>query len=199
MQASIPNSGPNNVKVRLQYQMILWTFALVFTLGAISFLVLVQPPQSLAAAYASASKLKAGATRVPASLGTNLVGAFTTTTPETISANDKNQAMDLEINCAGNQLKEVSEKISQVRILGSACSKVHDAFATSEILNEANGFTATVFFREAGNGPDQSRNSKLSQFSTDYITLAAGENKIRILHTFKKGTREIREYIVRRL
>lgn len=151
--------------------MIIWTSVLVLGLGAVSFFVMVQPPRSLTMKSAGAKKKL----RTPASAKELTALAV---------APDKNQVIDLQLEC-DQPAVEFPSTISQVRLIGKACGQFSD-FATTEIRNEANGYAATVFYPREGT------------FSSDYVTLSDGANKIRILHVFKRGGREERGLVINR-
>lgn len=158
-----------------QKQMIFWTGAIVFLMSVISFFVLVQPPAHL---QASIPPHALSSLRQPASL-TEVEGS--------IQANAKNQAIDVSVPCEGESTIDLPSTVSQVRLMGSAChAKNAGEFVSSEIRNEANGFSATVFYPKA------------KTYSTDYMTLSSGTNRIKIVHQLSKGGREAREFVVQR-
>ena len=138
--------------------------------------------------------------RSPASVATSLAGSFESSAAIRLM-NDKDQALEIEIGCADYgtevQKKEIDAKVSHVRLTGVACpsalnrksatAKSSSEIVSSEIRNDSNGFTATVFY------------PKLNKFTTDYIGLRAGLNTIHVIHNYKKGEREEHTYILRRL
>lgn len=96
------------------------------------------------------------------------------------------QAVDLVIPCDGVQKTIFTQKVEQLRIKGDSCFTENWKLKNSSIQNAANGFVATVFF------PSQ------KSFTTDYISLANGINRIVIKHQFTNGKFEEREYVVER-
>jgi hypothetical protein len=102
----------------------------------------------------------------------------------TISLDDRSQlqAIDLELPCQGRSL--FTSNVSFVRLLGDQCSR--DTAPTSiEVTNQANGFSATVF----PNGVN---------YQTDYISLAAGQNPIRVVKTYSDGRSEEIIHVIER-
>ena len=190
--------------------MIAWTFVLVLCLGAASFFALVQPPQSfatpeLAARHTSlapftVAKNSTDSKRSPASVASSLSGAFEAANAANL-INQKDQALEIEINCGDYgpevQKKDVEAKFSHVRLTGNSCLslkttarrnlKKQSQIISSEIRNDSNGFTSTVFYPRS------------NQFTTDYIGLRTGLNKIHVAHTYSDGAREEHEYILHRL
>lgn len=162
--------------------MIIWTSGLVLLFGTIGAAFMLQPPSSYQI-HASVGPAKSG--RAPSSVSHST--AFVVK-PERILS----QAVDLTIPCPANKLETKQEEksvveagVKQVRISGPSCVK-GDELASTEVLNSANGFSATVFYPNA------------KSFTTDYISLAKGINRIRILHIYKKGARIEREFSVER-
>ena len=205
------SKGPNCSPGHLQKWMIAWTFVLVICLGAASFFALVQPPKSfstpeLAARHTSlapysVAKVLTDSKRSPASVASSLAGSFAASNAASL-INQKDQALELDVNCSDYgpevQKKDVEAKYSHVRLTGNACLSAKSAsrkskkrmekeIVSSEIRNDSNGFTATVFY------------PKSNKFTTDYIGLRAGLNKIHVAHIYNDGEREEHEYILRRL
>jgi hypothetical protein len=159
-----------------QNKMIGWTTALVVLMSVVSFFVLVQPPAHLpsVAQAKSAARL-----RQPASIAD---------VQETVKTNEKNQAIDVPVPCEGDASIQLPATVSQVRLMGTLClpGQAPIEILSSEIRNELNGFSATTFYPKA------------RSFTTDYITIASGENHIKIVHQLGKKGREAREFVVRR-
>lgn len=95
---------------------------------------------------------------------------------------DVPQAIDLVVPCKGPVEKILPTSIRQARLSGEVCATPSSKLESTEIINSANGYAATVFL----SGP--------RSFTTDYISLRIGENRIRALHLYKTGEREEREY-----
>lgn len=160
--------------------MILLTLTAVVLTGFTSTYFLLQPPRSLI----GQAKIEAAASspRDPASVIAPIehpIG-FGTTAPRAIP-----KAVDLDLACDTSKLV-YDNSVAQIRLTGAPCSDAKAVFVSSEIRNEANGFSATVFHPTG------------STFTTDYISLSPGLNHIRVLHQFVKGAREEREYIIER-
>jgi hypothetical protein len=182
--------------------MIFWTFVMVVVLGGLEALTCLQPLTSEAETYHSAQfrstqRLKrlqtttlnegiaksqtrlADSGRTPASKDETLLAATA------LDDHNSQQAVDLTLKCAGAQSRQFANGVAQVRISGTPCHN-NSEFVSSEIYNEANATSATVFF------PSSSR------FITDYINLQPGSNNIHIIHTFKKGLTETRDFMITR-
>lgn len=158
--------------------MILWTFALVLAMGTLGASFMLQPPSG----SIRTSRFGKDAGRHPASA--------TLTIQELYEGGALSAAADLVLPCPKEGSNETAkstfvEDVRQVRLSGMNCLK-RDEIASTEVRNETNGFSATVF-QPAPNS-----------FTTDYITLAKGSNRIRILHIYKRGARIEREHIVER-
>ncbi len=169
---------------RLDGKMILWTATLVVLVGFISTLTLLQPPPGFEDPQETVVTQTESLTpkgREPASI--NSAVKF-----DSMSLGGKTnlQAVDLMIPCDGIQKTVFTQKVEQLRIKGDSCFTENWQIKKSSIQNAANGFVATVFF------PSQ------KSFTTDYISLANGINRIVIKHQFTNGKFEEREYVVER-
>ena len=86
--------------------------------------------------------------------------------------------LSFEVPCEGEFQKESSA--NKVRLSGSLCGM--DKYTTAQtlihasILNKTNGFSATVF-----------SDAETGKYSTDYIPLKSGENKISVEFTYHNG------------
>lgn len=169
---------------RLDGKMILWTATLVVLVGLISAFTLLRPPPGFddpkVAQVAQAEPL-APKGREPASINRNV--EFDSMS---LGGKDGLQAVDLKIPCEGAQRTVFTQRVEQLRLKGDSCAAENNHIKKSSIQNAANGFIATVFF------PSQ------KSFTTDYISLANGINRIVIKHHFTNGKVEEREYIVER-
>jgi hypothetical protein len=167
-----------------QRKLILLTAAVVIGLGAVSLATLLQPPKTVArsqkAPHLPSKVLVANPVAEKRGPAAAQAAAFS---DEALQA--KNQAVDLTIACRGPQEAQLAPGVTLVRLAGTTCTK-KSAIAASEIVNDANGVSATVFtLRE-------------TSFTTDYIAVVPGINRIRIAHTLKSGEREEREYLIDR-
>lgn len=169
--------------------MIVWTATLVVLVGLISTLTLLSPPPGFAQAPDETVVLEqplAPRGREPASI--NSAVQF-----DSISLGGKEnlQAVDLHIPCDGMQKTVFTQRVKQLRLKGDSClsestSAKNSSIKKSTIQNAANGFSATVFY------PSQ------KSFTTDYISLSNGINRIVIHHQYVNGKTEDREYIIER-
>lgn len=175
--------------------MIVWTFVLASFGGFGVFVTLLEPPRATTAEGNSARKARNQTRnqerdRSPASaqseLGVESVPALGAQPKDDLA---RFQVVDLILPCQTKGQTTLSEasplgaNVQQVRLTGSPCQP-GQTLESTEIRNDTNGFSATVF----PTGP--------RTFTTDYITLSPGPNKIRILHVFAKGAREEREWTI---
>ncbi len=173
------------MKKAAQFQMMVWTFVAVVLTGVVVVSSLLSPPSTLVLErkkLALTEPLVETADRSPASVDSQ----FSAT-----AIDDKGQqALDFTLPCEGST--KFSKSVVQVRLSGSLCVKQTGRksptreIASTEIRNEANGFSATVFY------PGKNR------FTTDYMSLVPGTNRIRILHVFKQGGKEERDFLIER-
>lgn len=177
----------------LQRYMIAWTFVLVVVTGFFIVITMLKPPtptEELAhsRAYLRAQKqlLLKERGRIAKTLpltADDAIQRIPASFPTGHSSRQQNlEAIDYRIDCQKENRVQLPKDVKQIRLQGSVCKK-NDEIASSEIRNESNGFSATVF------GTDS------RSFTTDYISLKKGENKIRILHYLKSGGREELEFI----
>lgn len=116
--------------------------------------------------------------RAPASL----VGMALTPAKEAAALLERTSI--LEFDCNPPESATVTQDIRQVRIHGKLCGT--QATIGAEILNLTNGFTATVFTPTP------------ETFTSDYIHLADGANRLRITYLMASGERLVREFGVKR-
>jgi hypothetical protein len=167
-----------------QRKFIFLTTAVVISLGAVSVTTMLQPPKSVARLQ-SANLLPSKVLVAKTSSEDRGPAATQPATFSDAALQAKNQAVDLPLACRGPQEAQLAPGVTLVRLTGTTCTK-KGAIAASEVVNDANGFSATVFpLRETA-------------FTTDYIAVVPGINRIRIVHTFKSGEREEREYLIDR-
>lgn len=88
----------------------------------------------------------------------------------------------LEWNCLQAESEDIEASGTHLRLRGQGCDG-----QSVQIENMTNGFTASVF-----------REGNL-KFSTDFIDLVKGENKLRISFQNNNRSPQVREIIVRRL
>ena len=161
--------------------MIAWTTVMVTGLGSLAMAFMLQPPKPLREAKKAPltpNALIVHDARSPASVEESAKVA-----PLTLDALNHFQAVDLTLPCKGVMRTHFKNSVMQVRLIGQPCRPGRTV--SSEILNTANSFSATVFY------PND------RTFTTDYITLRTGTNRIRIVHQMDKGNEE-REYIIER-
>jgi hypothetical protein len=173
--------------------MIIWTLGLTLLGGALNLMTWIKPPRGISfeANTVEASKVASRSDRAPASSGEPKkdISQFAV---RLLDEKTLRQAIEFDLLCPKKGAKEepvtetLNSTVAQVRLTGSSCMKDRE-IASTEIKNEANGFSATVF----ATGPHS--------FTTDYISLVKGENKIRILHIFTKGGREEKQWVFKRL
>lgn len=90
---------------------------------------------------------------------------------------------DFRLTCGSEpRALTVGRDVQQLRLSGVYCGT--QGVVGSEIKNERNGFSATVF------------KSSAKSFTTDYMTLTQGENRIRIRHDFEGGAHAETELVV---
>lgn len=160
----------------IQRRMIVWTLVLVAVLGVGVAFTVLQPPNL------ETSRRSVAGARLPAS-------AVPDPAPEPVAADDgaTATAVDFILEC-GAFSKSVSHSIRQIRFSGRYCEKraPHIGAKSSSVRNRSNGFVGTVFY------PDS------LGFTTDYISVNAGENSISVEHVFTDGTTEARELHIQR-
>jgi hypothetical protein len=155
--------------------MIIWTFVLVVALGFVVSLTLLQPPDVAARRIAgnrnrSLASIEAQA---PENLGVPRPAALT--------------AAEVNVICEAQPQSTFQSNIRQVRLSGALCERSSKSeLLTTEVTNETNGFNGTVFMANA------------IDFTTDYISLADGTNRIKILHRYRDGATETREVVIDR-
>lgn len=167
----------------IQKQLIIWTSILVVGLGAVVALVCLQPPAQSEALFMSRAYA-----RLHHPLNTRRPAAEQPAPGVIAATSDRDdarhiQALDVTLDCDSKNTKpevHFENEANQLRISGKLCQPGEEILS-SEIRNEANNTTATVFF------------PTVASYTTDYIALAIGENRIRILNILKSGGREERE------
>ena len=150
----------------------LMTGIVVLTGGLVALSLLATNPREEAS-----SSLTAMA-RAPASL----VGMALATPKVPVSLPERTSV--LEFGCTPPESATVTLDTRQIRIRGKICGSTE--VVAAEILNLTNGFTATVF------GPTK------DSFTSDYIHLADGANRLRVTYVMATGERRDREFGVKR-
>ena len=162
---------------RLEKQMLQWTLGLVFAGGVFSSATLLTPPGSEVIAPTSTSPIGQTAQasdRAPASV---LPPVLDTTV----------SMMDYQLGCQKSTKLIVSENVHQLRITSEFCQlKKSEKVLSSSVENKSNGFVATVFALDA------------QHFSTDYISLAKGQNHLVLQHQGANGASMQREVVIER-
>jgi hypothetical protein len=156
----------------------LWTFTVVVLMGALVLVTLAQPPSPMQAQLRRPSSVASESSRGPAAaLPSSLASAPESNLP--LSA-------ELTLPCEGRS--DYPKKVTQIRLSGASCVQANAKreIVSVELLNDANGFSATIFFPSP------------KTFTTDYVALVEGENKIKILITYASGEREERSYVIAR-
>jgi len=171
----------------LQRHMIIWTSVLVVVTGVFVVFTLLKPltpPEELAysRAFLRIRKQALSKTRRPFPVparspvdSDQRVPASHTAGP--VAWEISREAVEVHLDCRPDSEIRLSKDAKQLRLNGSVCKR-NTEITESEIRNESNGFSATVFKTAA------------TSFTTDYISLQKGLNKIRILHYLKNGARE---------
>lgn len=147
----------------------------VLTMGLAVAFTLVQPPSTMQSKLRLPSSVANSSSRSPAASLPAFSPAETTESP---------QAVELDLPCEGTT--SFGKSVAQVRLTGATCErgKSRRDITTVELLNDANGFSATVFY------PNQ------KSFTTDYVALVEGSNLIKILITYSNGEREERSHTI---
>ena len=176
--------------------MIFWTAFAVFIAGGGVVASVFTPPSTIGHIKAHATQsnislveVEADPSAIPASPNAERAPASAGPLFSALTIDDKGtQAVDFSLPCQGNG--RFAKSVVQVRLTGTTCDSkgkpTQNEIASSEIRNTTNGFSATVFYPKSGS------------FTTDYMTLASGENHIRILHILKTGARFERDLVIER-
>lgn len=170
--------------------MIVWTLLAVFVTGGGVFASVLQPPSTIVrhAAAQHETKIELSTSTNDVDVNGNAQRAPANVSPQfsALAIDDKgSQAIDFTLPCDGGG--RFSKNVLQVRLSGNLCTKKKEIIEASEIRNMTNGFSATVF-----------PGAQHDTFTTDYITLANGENHIRIQHILKSGGKVERDFVIDR-
>lgn len=166
-------------------KMILWTATLVVVVGLLAIFSMVRPPAGSEESFFNDEPV-ALAVVVPKGREPASINQAVQLNSMSLGGKENLQAVDLTIPCDGVQKTIFTQRVKQLRIKGESCLNQKFSLKSSDIQNAANGFNATVFF------PSH------SSFTTDYISLADGLNRIVIKHHYSNGKVEDREYLVER-
>lgn len=142
---------------------------LLFTSGLVALSVLATNPQEKGASLSSMA-------RAPASL----VGMAFSDESSKIKLIEKAQL--LEFGCEPPKTAQVGTQIRQIRLRGELCPTTGKTVTNTEIINLTNGFTATVF------------SPSPSHYSSDYIHLSEGQNRLRYKLNYTDGTSSEAEF-----
>lgn len=176
--------------------MIFWTAFAVFIAGGGVVASVLTPPSTVGHIKAHAPQTNMALVEVEADALAPIDSPVADRAPASaeplfsaLTIDDKGtQAVDFSLPCQGNG--RFAKTVVQVRLSGTACDThgkpTRNEIESSEIRNTTNGFSATVFYPKSGS------------FTTDYMTLASGENHIRILHILKTGGRLERDLVIER-
>jgi hypothetical protein len=160
-----------------ELKLISWTLVAVVVLGVAAVLSLLQPPQGLqlvasrGATSRSIASISPTATRVEPNFSKSLTAEL--------------QTMDIKATCQPDESVQIAGSIRQIRMSGTTCQSKTKAL-TTVITNVSNGFVATVFHPSA------------KSFTTDYVTLAKGTNRILVREELKPGQFHEREITITR-
>jgi hypothetical protein len=168
--------------------MIFSTLALVIMMGSITVYAMLQAPigdkniKALANGPEDAKANRAIAS-VSAS-GTPPVNVTTTV----IDTRNATEAIELTMNCKSPEHLVFTDLVRQVRLTGEPCPDTanKNEVERTQIRNLSNGFAATVFAKTP------------LHYTTDYISLARGQNNIEITHLLKSGKQETHVYQIER-
>ena len=204
MPEPVSKSVPSPQLIEARRRVTGWTILLIIAMGLVTVYSLLQPPTlaelslrpeltsnladagSLNGVAASTRQRDPSPARAPAAVADKSIKFEYAS--RVLDQKNLHQALDLKLPCEKRRLAseaptaiELSNGVTQIRFTGTACMKKSELTST-EIVNESNGFSATVF--------SLSKNS----FTTDYISLAPGSNVIKVIHFFKTGGREVLSY-----
>jgi hypothetical protein len=160
-----------------QFQFVGITAFLVLTLGLVTWATLRYPhPEAANASVddrAPASQHNINISENPAD-GTKLNG----------------QVETLDLKCITHgQILEHQTQARHLRLVGRLCPTEPlktNKYPSPDIVNETNGFLATVFVPES------------NLFTSDYIYLAQGKNQVRLTWTSEKGEKIQSEFVINR-
>jgi len=162
-----------------QFHFVGITAFLVLTLGLVTWATLRYPQPEAANAHPSvearapASQHNINISENPAD-GTKLNG----------------QVETLDLKCITHgQILEHQTQARHLRLVGRLCPNEplkSAKYPTPDIVNETNGFLATVFVPES------------NLFTSDYIYLAQGKNQVRLTWTSDKGEKIQSEFVINR-
>ncbi len=167
---------------RFYQQMILWTFCLAVGLGIVSYFILIQPPAQFA--KQDVAPVTSGEVRTPAS--DDNISTETTS----LDAKNLSQAVEISLNCKTQNKSQFSAGVKLIRITADFCKstkKSPQIIVKSTVQNLTNKFMATVFYPSP------------RTYTTDYISLEPGVNRIEIHHEFQDGSTEDLEFLAERL
>ena len=129
---------------------------------------------------------------VPASVGRNPAAESSSRTGSSTATDSAPPTQSrwmasIELGCpsTGEPIRETQAK--RIRLLGPNCSLGLEGAKRTLLVNESNGHQATLFHL-----------SQAQSFTTDYIDLVEGENRIRISQLVEEGQRLESHLVIRR-
>ena len=154
------------LKVKRKFTRILFLIVSLFGLASTAMLLNDPPPSEFAYANSEYSE----------SLFTmNSLAAQSSRNPASIVP-VKSEAL-FELSCADDmQVFETGR--TRFRLKGDNCNASNAPLLSTQILNQSNGYVATIFHKTQ------------TTFTTDYINLNVGENKIKVLFETASGPSE---------
>lgn len=148
-----------------------WTAVIAAVLGSLIAVQTFSPPNSAASLKetrpAPLADVRAPASRVEA--------------PASVEGSPVERA----VPCSATEVERVDAQAKQIRLMGEFCNPPKGQASPSgvpetRIVNRTNGFSATAFYPPQGG------------YTTDYISLAPGENRIEVSHAWPSGARHAR-------
>ena len=164
---------------RRQARMSAWTALLALVLGIVTVGLMLEPIKPGASRTSSDARGPASASPL-ASLMSPLTSRTAPVLTGPITA-------EVKLPCGAPHLIRLGHSVRQVRLTGPICLRSAPAADPgSEIKNISNGFVATAFFPLP------------HAFTTDYISLSPGANRISIVHSWGGRLTETREFTIER-
>lgn len=156
-----------------EQKFLLITAFLVALMGVQSIYSILREPQAVASEELKPQKVVQGVQtgRSPANAG-----------PES-KKNFRSKSVTVEYNCKGKDpVFEVEGSL--LRLMGKGC--LQSEWAELSVTNESNGFTGSVIFM------------KDDKFTTDFIDLKEGDNKLSFKGKNEKGEAVVQNFTVKR-
>ena len=152
-----------------------WTAVIAVVLGSLAAIQTLTPPPLIA----ELKEIHPAATQDPRAPASRVEG------PTSVDDSPVERA----VPCAATQIERVDAHAKQIRFTGEFCNSTKGGPNTTgvpqtRIVNRTNGFSATAFFPPQGG------------YTTDYISLAPGENRIEVSHAWPSGARTTMEIAI---